>query len=95
MSMSSERLYYTDAYLIEFDAVVRDVERPDASPHLVALADPAESSQLAAIRRFALELDRRCGDEVLGDENAVATSVATPRDADVGAQERAPRPGPS
>ena len=25
--MSSERLYYTDAYLVEFDAVVRDVER--------------------------------------------------------------------
>ena len=23
--MSSERLYYTDAYLVEFDAVVRDV----------------------------------------------------------------------
>ena len=27
MSMSSERLYYTDAYLVEFDAVVRDVEK--------------------------------------------------------------------
>lgn len=27
--MSSERLYYTDAYLIEFDAVVRDVQRQD------------------------------------------------------------------
>lgn len=27
--MSSERLYYTDAYLIEFDAVVRDVVRRD------------------------------------------------------------------
>jgi len=25
--MSSERLYYTDAYLVEFDAVVREVER--------------------------------------------------------------------
>ena len=25
MTMSSERLYYTDAYLVEFDAVVRDV----------------------------------------------------------------------
>ena len=25
--MSSERLYYTDAYLVEFDAVVRDVEK--------------------------------------------------------------------
>src|SRR5688500_14517491 len=25
--MSSERLYYTDAYLIEFDAVVRDVSK--------------------------------------------------------------------
>jgi alanyl-tRNA synthetase len=29
MNMSSERLYYTDAYLIEFDAVVRDVTRKD------------------------------------------------------------------
>jgi alanyl-tRNA synthetase len=27
--MSSERLYYTDAYLVEFDAVVRDVVRKD------------------------------------------------------------------
>src|SRR5687767_1175265 len=27
--MSSERLYYTDSYLIEFDAVVRDVQRKD------------------------------------------------------------------
>ena len=25
--MSSERLYYTDSYLVEFDAVVREVER--------------------------------------------------------------------
>jgi alanyl-tRNA synthetase len=27
--MSSDRLYYTDAYLVEFDAVVRDVQRKD------------------------------------------------------------------
>jgi alanyl-tRNA synthetase len=27
--MSSERLYYTDAYLIEFDAVVRDMQKQD------------------------------------------------------------------
>ena len=27
--MSSERLYYTDAYLVEFDAVVREVRRQD------------------------------------------------------------------
>ena len=27
--MSSDRLYYTDAYLVEFDAVVRDVQRRD------------------------------------------------------------------
>ena len=27
--MSSDRLYYTDAYLVEFDAVVRDVQRQD------------------------------------------------------------------
>jgi alanyl-tRNA synthetase len=27
--MSTDRLYYTDAYLVEFDAVVRDVERRD------------------------------------------------------------------
>ena len=27
--MSSDRLYYTDAYLVEFDAVVREVQPKD------------------------------------------------------------------
>ncbi len=32
--MSSERLYYTDAYLIEFDAVVRDVQKQEERWHV-------------------------------------------------------------
>jgi alanyl-tRNA synthetase len=32
--MSSERLYYTDTYLVEFDAVVRDIEPRDGRWHV-------------------------------------------------------------